>query len=321
MSERWVRVARRLHRADFQYLLPALAALPISVGHALSACRGHFNAITGRDWRSMALGFRHVGKQSALGYQVLSPEATPTQVRHWRHQRFVVEARDEYEAWLIARQRVDKLDCEVVAPAGLDPLRDRSRGLVLMTPHFESFFLGVAFLARSGVKVNLMSSAITHDPRVAPEVQRHFTAKYRGLEHFLNGGQVVDLELGTRTFYRMLERKEVLVILGDAPVLPGGGASMEVEFLGARRLLAGGPLRMAQRTDSDLGCYVCRHLGGIRYQMELGPMAPAQDPSAVERVYQFFSAAISANPGGWWAADLLPSMTVVNEEPSATALR
>jgi lauroyl/myristoyl acyltransferase len=114
----------------------------------------------------------------------------------------------------------------------------------------------------------------------------------------------------------MLERKEVLVILGDAPVLPGGGASMEVGFLGERRRLAGGPLRMAQRTDSDLGGYVCRHLGGARYQLEMGPIAPAQDPAAVERVYDFFSAAISANPGGWWAADLLPAMTVVNDEPA-----
>jgi lauroyl/myristoyl acyltransferase len=218
---------------------------------------------------------------------------------------------------LIARQRVGELECEVVPAPGLDALRDRTRGLVLMTPHFESFFLGVAFLARSGVKVNLMSSAVTHDPRVVPEVQRHFTAKYRGLEHFLNGGQVVDLELGTRNFYRMLERKEVLVILGDAPVLPGGGASMQVEFLGARRQLAGGPLRMAQRTDSDLGCYVCRHLGGARYQLEMGPITPAQDPAAVERVYRFFSTAIGANPGGWWAADLLTSMTVVNDEAAA----
>jgi lauroyl/myristoyl acyltransferase len=319
MSGVLLRLARRLHRADFQYLLPALAALPIPLGHALSASRGHFNALTGRDWRSMALGFRHVGKQSALGYRVLSAEATPAQVRQWRHRRFVVEARDEFEARLIARRRVDELSCEVIPPAGLDALRNRSRGLVLMTPHFESFFLGVAFLARSGAKINLMTSAVTHDPRVDPEVQRHFTAKYRGLERYLNGGKLVDLELGTRSFYRMLERKEVLVILGDAPVLPGGGASMEVNFLGARRQLAGGPLRMAQRTDSDLGGYVCRHLGGARYQLELGPIAPAQDPAAVERVYQFFSAAISANPGGWWAADLLPSMTVVNEKPSTAA--
>jgi hypothetical protein len=317
MSGLLLRLDRRLHRADFQYLLPALAALPISIGHALCAFRGHINGVTGRDWRSMALGLRHVAKHSAIGFRTLSPLATPTQVRRWRHQRFVVEARDEYEARLIARQRVGELACEVDPAGGLEQLRNRTRGLVLLTPHFESFFLGVAFLARSGVKVNLMSSAVTHDPRVDPEVQRHFTAKYRGLERYLNGGQVVDLELGTRTFYRMLERKEVLVILGDAPVLPGGGAAMEVDFLGARRLLAGGPLRMAQRTHSDLGCYVCRHLGAARYQLQLGPMGPADDASTVAGVYRFLSAAITGNPGGWWSADLLASMPVVKVAPES----
>jgi hypothetical protein len=182
------RLARRLHRADFEYLLPALGALPIAAGHLLARCRGHVNGFTGRDWRSMALGFRHIQKQSALGYRALSPAANEAQVRQWRHQRFLAEARDEYEARLIARGRVDELACEVTPHSGLALLRNRTRGLVLLTPHFESFFVGVAFLARAGVKVNLMSSAVTHDPRVAPEIQRHFTAKYRGLERFLNGG-------------------------------------------------------------------------------------------------------------------------------------
>jgi 2-polyprenyl-3-methyl-5-hydroxy-6-metoxy-1,4-benzoquinol methylase len=312
------RAARRIHRADFKYLLPALASLPIGVGHALAACRGWLNAVTARDWRSMALGFRHVVKQSDLGYRVLQPDATPAQVRRWRDRRFVVEARDEYEARLIAQQRVDELSCEVVPAGALEQLRNRTRGLVLLTPHFESFFIGVAFLARSGVKINLMTSAVTHDPRVDPEIQNHFTAKYRGLERFLNGGKLVDLELGTRTFYRMLERAEVLVILGDAPVLPGGGVSMEVEFLGAKRLLSGGPLRLAQRTLSDLGGYLCRHLGGARYQLEIGPIAPAGDSTTVARVYEFFSNAICASPGSWWASDLLPSMTVVSG-PANTA--
>jgi hypothetical protein len=80
-------------------------------------------------------------------------------------------------------------------------------------------------------------------------------------------------------------------------------------------------LRLAQRTGSDLGCYVCRHIGGTRYELELGGIASAEDPAAVDRAYRFFSAAIVADPGGWWAADLLPSMPVVNEAPNAAALR
>jgi lauroyl/myristoyl acyltransferase len=314
-----LRLVRRLHRADFQYLLPALAALPIPIGHALSACRGQFNSLTGRDWRSIALGFRHIAQQSALGYRALSLEASTTQVRRWCRQRFVAEARDEFEGRLAAAHRLGELSCEFTPPDTLARLRAGGRGLVLLTPHYQSFFAGIAFLARSGRTVNAMSSAVTRDPRVDPAVQEHFDAKYRGLEHYLNGGKVVDHELGVRPFYRMLERREVLVILADAPVLSGSGASMEVDFLGAKRVLAGGPLRLAQRTGSDVGCYVCRHLGGTRYQLELGGIAPADDPAAMARAYQFFSVAIAADPGGWWAADLLPSMPVVNETANATA--
>jgi SAM-dependent methyltransferase len=307
------RAVRLVHRFDFAVVLPALGRLPIGLGHRLAAWRGALNAMTGRDWRSVALGFRHIRAQSALGYRQLPLAASDAQVRRWVRERFIAESRDEYEARLIADRRVPELVCDVLPAGSLGQLVNRDRGLLLLTPHFESFVLGLTFLARSGAKVSVMSSAVTHDPRVDPAVQRHFTAKYRGLENFLNGGRIVDLELGTRQFYRMLKDKEVLVILGDGPALPNG-ASMEVEFLGARRVLSGGALRMAQRTQSDLGSYVCRHLGGNRYELELGPIGRAEDPSALSAAYRFLSEAILKHPGGWWAADLLPSMPVVQEQ-------
>jgi lauroyl/myristoyl acyltransferase len=300
-------LARILHRADFAWVLPALARLPIGLGHRLAALRGRLNAVAGRDWRSMGLGFRHIRAQSALGYRSLPLQPSAQQVRTWVRERFVAEARDEYEARLVAAGRVDELRCEMVPGEALSRLMNRERGLVLLTPHFESFFLGVAFLARSGVKLNLMTSAVTHDPRVDAAVQSHFTAKYRGLERFLNGGKAVDLELGSRQFYRMLQNKEALVVLGDAPVLPEG-AAMTVDFLGGTRRLSGGAVRMAQSTGSDVGGFICRHLGGSGYRLELGPIGPAADPAAIAAVYGFFSQAILAHPGGWWAADLLPNM-------------
>ncbi len=321
-QSRWSRLlwsaVRLAHRFDFAIVLPALARLPIGLGHRLAAWRGALNAMTGRDWRSVALGFRHIRAQTALGYRQLPLHPTDAQVRRWLRERFVVEARDEYEARLVAGGRVPELACDVRPAGALGQLVNRDRGLVLLTPHFESFVLGLTFLARSGAKVSVMSSAVTHDPRVDPAVQRHFTLKYRGLENFLNGGKVVDLELGTRQFYRMLQDRQVLVILGDGPALPNG-ASMEVDFLGARRVLSGGALRMAQRTHSDLGAYICRHVEGKRYELELGPIGRAEDPSALTAAYRFLSEAILKHPGGWWAADLLPSMPVVEQAPASIA--
>jgi hypothetical protein len=37
----------------------------------------------------------------------------------------------------------------------------------------------------------------------------------------------------------------------------------------------------------------------------------ANHPASVTEVYQFFTDAIQADPGKWWAADLLPHMPLV----------
>ncbi|MBK7509072.1 MAG: hypothetical protein IPI16_13500 [Comamonadaceae bacterium] len=158
---------------------------------------------------------------------------------------------------------------------------------MLLTPHFDSFYLGIAFLAQaSGARINSMSSDIVQDSRVDPAVGRHFDRKYRGLEHYLNGGMVLDIEAGLRPFYRMLQNHETLVVLGDAPVLPNG-ASMTVDFLGAQRLIAAGALRLAQRSGSDLGGYVCRYLEQGRYELEMCPAGPSDDPETIGRIYRF----------------------------------
>ena len=299
-----------LHHLDFAWLLPCLAQLPLGWAFWLGHQRGLFNARTGRDWRSMALGMRHIRRQSVAGFRLLPLAADQIQLKAWSDERFVVEARDELEARLVAAGRVSELACRSVNADGgsfVEVAAGRSRGLLLLTPHFDSFFVGVAFAARAGAKVNLMSSAVTHDPRVDPAVQAHFSAKYRGLEPWLNGGQVLDMEQGIRPFYRMLERGETLVVLGDAPVSPNG-ASATVDFLGAKRLIAGGALRLAQKADCDIGGYVCRMERPGHYVMEWCEPGPANDPATIQRVYALFTQAILSTPGRWWASDLLPAM-------------
>ncbi|HVZ46404.1 MAG TPA: methyltransferase domain-containing protein [Ramlibacter sp.] len=310
-------IARRVHHWDFACVLPALARLPIPLGHWLARVRGELNAMLGRDWRSMALGFRHLRRQCAIAYRELRPDAPPADIEAWTRGRFVAEARDEYESRLAAGGRVDDLECEIAGPGDARQLlAGRSRGLVLVTAHFESFFLGIAFLGRAtGATINSMSSSVTQDPRVDPAVQRHFDDKYRGLERYLNGGKVPDHEkTPPREFYRMLGRGEVLVIIGDAPVLPDG-AEMVVPFAGGTRRLAGGALRLARATGSDIGAFVCRHLGGRRYRIEMSAIGPAEDPQTVAACYRFLGDAIEADPGGWWASDLLTAMPLAPAAP------
>ena len=58
-----------LHHLDFAWLLPCLAQLPLGWAFWLGHQRGLFNARTGRDWRSMALGMRHIRRQSVAGFR------------------------------------------------------------------------------------------------------------------------------------------------------------------------------------------------------------------------------------------------------------
>ena len=135
-----------------------------------------------------------------------------------------------------------------------------------------------------------------------------FDAPAQALLKQENGrGLVPEMENGLRPFYRMLAAKETLVVLGDAPKLPHG-AAMTVDFLGGQRELAGGALRLAQRSGSDLGGFVCRCVGPGRYALQVCAPGYPDDPATLTRIYAMFSQTITAQPGAWWAADLLPQM-------------
>lgn len=295
------------HRFDFVVLLPILGKLPLWLGYPLARCRGYINAWLAKDWRSLAIGSRHIHHQTLASYRLITPNAAESQIKAWRTARYVAEAQDEYDARLLDQHRLGELRCAITPPDWRARSAAEGGGLLMLTPHYESFVMGIAFLAQSGHTVNAMSSAVTQDPRVDGAVQAHFDKKYRGLEHYLNGGQVLDMELGMRPFYAMLESGQTLVMLADAPVLPNGAATA-VPFLGDSRFIAGGALRLASKTHSAIGGFVCQSSSAGHYQMQVHLPGPATDAKALDAIYHFFSEAIYRNPGGWWAADLLHHM-------------
>lgn len=300
-------VAVKMHHVDFRWVLPLLASLPLPIGYRLARLRGWINAMTGRDWRSMALGFRHIYHQCFKAYQELSPLSTPAQWHAWRRQRFVAEAMDEYEGALLAKHRLHMLDCKFY-PTNLENVCvDRERGLLMLTPHFQSFCLGMAFLAKEGVVANAMSSKVTEHTLVDTAVRDHFRRKYQGLQQYFHGGRVLNMEEGVRPFFDMMARGEVLMALADAPPLPNGVVA-NVQLFGSVRQIAGGNIRMAERYGCDIGGFICRNTGIGQYRLEVCEPGPATDPETINRIYAFFSQAISADPGGWWASDLLPAM-------------
>ncbi len=304
---------RVMHHWDFAYFLPWLASLPLWLGYPMAQWRGKLHGLIGKDWRSMALGFRHIWRQTERSLQLMFPATSTYQRQKWRAGRYAAEARDEYDAQLIAQKKIDAFTC-VMHPSSLANIaHDRKTGLLLLTPHYESALIGIPFLARCGGKINCMTSSVTHDPRVDPAVKAHFDKKYRGLEQYTNSGKFIDMELGMRPFYRMLEAHETLVVLADAPT-SSQGVSQLVKFVGATRQLAGGALRMALATNSEISGYLCRCIGPGQYEMYLHPPMSANDPMAIQSIYDFFSKVLYQDPGGWWAVDLLNHMQYLNNE-------
>ena len=320
---RWWRLLWQTQGPDYRWLLPQLSRLPLRLGFALAGLRDRLNGLLRRDWRSMSLGFPHIATQSRQAFQMMAPQATPATLAKWVRGRFETESRCDFEAYLVNQRRVAEMHCTLDQQDTARQLREgNGKGLLLLIPHFDSFHLGTAFLgqhmAGSNRPIHAMSSAVFEDPRVHPALQDYVNGKYRLIEPYLNGGTVMHLENGLRPFYRALEKGDMLVVLADSPPLPNG-VEMEVQFLGARRVLAGGAVKMARRYDSQIAGFVCIQTGTGEYRLEFSRIIPVNDEGAVDEVYDFLSRQILAMPERWCAADLLTQMPLAPPSPGQPA--
>jgi len=303
-------VKERYHAADFSLLLPMLTRLPLPLAYVLASFRGWLHSRLKIDWRTMAFDL-DLYQLTAASFRQLLPGSSNEKIASLVRKRYVSQALEEFEAQFIIDDCTDRLTCTFLNENEILERKERKQGLVMLSPHFESVFLGYVFLCRLGFFSNCMTSSVISDPKVISEVQRFYFRKYLGLEKKMNGGCTHDLEKGLKPFYSMLRRKEVLLVGADLPASPTG-AVMEVNFLGAKRLLAGGALRMAQRTGSDIGSYVCHRVDRGKYLLEFGPVGSGNDPLLLDSIYRFFSDKIMKTPGSWWGADLLQAMPAHN---------
>ncbi|MDX1491948.1 MAG: hypothetical protein R3332_11730 [Pseudohongiellaceae bacterium] len=306
-----------LNKFDYGLALPLIGRLPLPLAYRLSAIRGACNAILKRDWRSLVMQTRHVARHSTLAYREICPEKSHAQIVSMVKQRYKAESREEFEAKLICNQRVHELTCSSDAESFIKQYRESAKGLVLLTPHFDSFILGVVFLGRLGLKVNLMSSLAPGAQEWDSAIYKHVVSKYESMEPYLNGGKVVPLEVGMRPFYQMLKRKEILVILGDVPLGGDNNTPLEARFINKTRRLSGGPYRMAQKTDSNLASFVCEYKSGTQYSLTISDVFNLESSDCVQNAYDFLSEQILRAPEKWWASYLLSELPPVESTADA----
>lgn len=300
-----------IQRIDYGFCLPAMANLPLSMGERLAKIRGISNFFFDYDWRSMAVGQRYVRKDTYQAMGMLSPCSGRLSCTVATLHRFIHYSREEWEACLLAGKHIQIIFRQSTFE-GLDKLLEYQRdgrGIVLLTCHFDSFVMGIVLLGMAGLRINAISSSVVGDSRVHPSVQKFYYDKYRNMEKYMNGGKVVHFEKNLRFFYKALKRQEAVVILAD---LPAGSSKTEVivPFLGDTRRMAPGAWRIAKKTNSVLGAFVCLHdaPGSYRTLCYLaGDQRPTDPVGVMTPVYKFLDQQIRLHPERWWASELLPN--------------
>lgn len=286
-----------------------MAKMPIGIGYQLSNLRGYLNYHYDREWRNFLAGVKHVKSATKSSLRLIKPEATEQEIDALTLKRFQVFSREEWEtACFSDKLRIRKLYKHSIlenVELLLEDKRD-GRGLVLLTCHFDSFTLGLLILGLAGLHTNGMSSAVVEDQRLPLGVRLFFNKKYQNMEQYM-GLTVKHQEHDRLFFYRVLEKGEALLVLGELPASPGS-ASVRLPFMGKNVMLAGGPWRMACKTGSLIAAYVCLCEGPGKYRVICHPPV---DPSSgdalsvLNPIYEFFESFIRRYPERWWASDLL----------------
>jgi lauroyl/myristoyl acyltransferase len=311
--------ARFLHALqgwDYEIFLPLLARLPLPVAYALSDLRGFLNARFSRDWAELALGFPYVAERSARAYKDIHPLADETTVRAWVVERYQTVAREELDGALVIAGRMDALKVDLTPMRALLAQRESGRGLVVALSHHDSFFVGMLALARCGLTAHLMISDVVFDERVHPKLRAFTRAKYDAYISQMNGGQFLCASAQTRAFFRdALLAGHVVMVVTDTPAEKHPDKGTWVRWLGKRRKMADGALRLAMETGSEMMAMRVRHEAPGRQVWscsslvgtsgQLGLSVAAEREAIYAPLAQFLERAIYDDTGRWSAAHLL----------------
>lgn len=227
--------------------------------------------------------------------------------------RFVRSSWEEYDSKRLARIDYGSI---IWHGRGMNKILEAVRsgqGVVLLTGHFDSLYVGLMLLANQGVTVNLMSSKIVNDPRVPKAISNHFERKIAAMAAHFCPGKVLHFEDGMKHFVDALKRGEVLVIACDGPSTSANRGSV-VNFLGGNHIMAAGPEFFARKACALISMYTCVRDSDGSFQVDFSePIAPDQD--GMQLAFNDLDQRIRAEPWRWWAADLYRTY----QEPSADA--
>lgn len=309
---------------DHGWLLPAMARLPLRWAYALARWRGALNARWARDWTELSVGFPYIGERCARSYREVFPQAGEHDVQQLVRERYQTVATEELEGWFTIHGRLHEI------PMALEPIRQAmagrtpGRGLVVVMSHLDNLFYGLVGIARCGYPVYLMTSAVVHDARVHPRLRHFFQTKYDAYNQVMGGGALLHNGAeAKKKFYEVLLQGGIVVVVSETPANPGSGNGTWVQWLGKRRKMADGALRMAVDTGSELVAMQNwrnpNHVVEWAWSAIVDPQAfthlpaPQSYEAMAAPLFAFLEAGILARTGRWWASHLLGDFAVQSE--------
>ena len=300
------RISKVIAWLDYGWLLPWLARLPHWLARPLVALRGCINYVFDFDWRTLSLGHGYVrpATHNAMAQlvQLAGSRASP---RLLTLRRYLCTSREEVDSWRLSRLDYQNLPHRIQGLELLLASQARGQGVVLLTAHVDSLYIGLALLARAGLRIHLMATRITSDPRVPAAITEHYARKTAALNALLAPGQVVTFEDNMRFFIRALRKGDIVVMACDG-VSTSTERADPVQFLGGPQLMASGPQFLAKTTQAAIALFSCYQAKDGRFLIDVSePFNLAQD--GLQRAFSTLEGQLLAAPWRWWGADQMRS--------------
>ena len=297
---------------DYGYCLPFISRLPSWLARPLWVTRGAVNFLLDWDWRTFSLKHGYVRGATFRAMAALrGPSSVLPHPFFLTLLRYVCMSREEVDCLRLASIDYGSVRHRIT---GLEHLQNAQRsgsGVVLITAHFDSLYIGLVLLARTGLRINLMSTRLTDDPSIPQAISRHFRTKVSSLNVLLAPGQVRNSEDNIHYFVKALRRGEIVVIAGDGPSTAPGRSQM-VEFLGGERYMAAGPQFLAEASNSLVSGYSCQLASDGYLDISMSPPTRLTD-GGLQSAYSALGTQIALQPWRWWAADLMQTYVGVND--------
>lgn len=311
---RWL--SRGVAWLDYGHIVPLLARLPRWLAWPFVVLRGCVNYAFDFDWRTLALGHGYVRRATLDAMSRLNALSDSGQsARFLALRRYVCASREEVDCWRLLQINYDRVSHQI---EGLEPLltaQSRGQGVVLLTAHFDSLYIGLALLARAGLHVNVMATRITSDPRVPPAISQHFAHKVQALNTLLAPGKAAYFEDNMRFFIRALQRGDVVLMACDG-VSTSEDRTDPVAFLGGMHLMASGPQFLAERAGAPIALFSCYEDDHGVFRISISEPKSLVD-GGLQRAFSILETQVLATPWRWWGADQMRSYVQAPEEAAS----